>query len=225
MSIRFSQEEFAKLKDLLVIYSCAQKNMKTRLEALEEDFLNRQPYNPIEHIKDRLKSPESIASKLNRRGFPLTAQSARDNLFDIVGLRCICSYARDIFFMADVIKRQPDIKVLSTKDYVSSPKKSGYRSYHMIIEVPIYLTSSTEYMPVEIQLRTQAMDFWASLEHKVRYKYNFNMPEALSVSLEKCADQISEIDNRMFLIQEIADLTNPASFIENFAGTLKKPTN
>ena len=207
MAILFSAEEFAKLKQDLVLFRCALKNMETRVETLLEDFMHLQPYNPIEHVKSRLKSPESIAEKLHRRGYELTAQNARNCLTDIAGMRCICSYAKDIFLMADVFKRQQDIKIISNKDYVTDPKGSGYRSYHLIIEVPIYLTATTEYLPVEVQLRTQAMDFWASLEHKVRYKYNFQMPDTLSRELIECADKIAELDNRMYLIQEIADLT------------------
>lgn len=207
MAILFSANEFSELKGKLVLYQCALKNMNTRIDILLEDFINLQPYNPVEHVKIRLKSPESIAEKLHRRGFEVTTASAVTNLTDIAGIRCICSYARDIFVMVDVIKRQPDIKILSAKDYVSEPKPSGYRSYHLIIEVPIYLTGTTEYIPVEVQLRTQAMDFWASLEHKVRYKYNNQMPETLQRELIECAERIADLDNRMFLVQEIADLT------------------
>jgi len=207
LAVLFSAEEFAKLKEHLVLYRCALMNMETRVNTLLEDFTNIQPYNPIEHVKTRLKSPESIAEKLHRRGLGITAHDARACLTDVAGIRCICSYAKDIFIMADVFKRQPDIKIISEKDYVTDPKPSGYRSYHLIIEVPIYMTATTEYLPVEVQLRTQAMDFWASLEHKVRYKYNNQMPDTLSRELIECADKIAELDNRMYLIQEIADLT------------------
>jgi len=207
MSVLFSSEEFARMKDKLVFYRCALRNMETRVDALLEDFINLQPYNPIEHVKSRVKSPERIAEKLNRRNFPITAQSAFEHLTDIAGMRCICSYAKDIFTMADVFKRQPDIRIIHEKDYISEPKPSGYRSYHLIIEVPIFLTADTHYIPVEIQLRTQAMDFWASLEHKVRYKYNFQMPDTLSNELRDCAERIASLDNRMHLIQEVADLT------------------
>ena len=169
--------------------------------------MHLQPYNPIEHIKARLKTPESIARKLYRRNLPLTAHAAVTNLHDIAGLRCICSYTKDIRLIADVLKRQPDLKLLSEKDYVEYPKTSGYRSHHLILDVPIYLTNRTELLPVEVQIRTQAMDFWATLEHKVRYKYNNQVPTSLSDELFEIAERITELDGRMSLIQDIADLS------------------
>ena len=206
MAVLFSPDEFAKMKEYLVLYNCALKTMVTRMDILVEDFSNLQVYNPIEHVKSRLKSPESIAEKLHRRKWEVTAESARQNLTDIAGLRCICAYAKDIFYIADVFKRQPDIKVLVERNYVTSPKPSGYRSYHLIMEVPIYLSGTTEFLPVEVQIRTQAMDFWASLEHKVRYKYKDEMPQHISHDLIECAEKIAELDNRMYLIQEILDM-------------------
>ena len=205
--ILFSPEEFTKLKEKLILYRCGLKNVETRVETLLEEFANLHPYNPIEHVKSRVKSPESIAGKLHRRGYKITAEDACDHMSDIAGIRCICSYAKDIFYMVDVLKRQPDIKILSEKDYITEPKRTGYRSFHLIVEVPVYFTNKTFYVPVEVQLRTQAMDFWASLEHKVRYKYNNAIPETLSTALIDCADKIAELDKRMYLIQEIADLT------------------
>jgi putative GTP pyrophosphokinase len=207
MGVLFSPEEFAILKKDLVLYTCALKNMETRVETLLEEFRHLQENNPIEHVKSRVKTPESIAAKLDRRGYKLTAQNAREHLTDIAGIRCICSYARDIGTLADVLSNQPDIKILKQRDYVSTPKVSGYRSYHLIIEVPIYLTDKIEHLPVEVQIRTQAMDFWASLEHKVRYRYNDDMPESIIRNLWECAEKISELDNHMFKIQEVAILT------------------
>ena len=206
MGALFSTEEFNKLKQYLVMYRCALNNMRVRVETLLEDFSHLQSYNPIEHIKDRVKSAESIAAKLARRNSPLTADNARITLMDIAGIRCICSYSKDIYLVAEALKRQPDTKILNEKDYVTFPKSSGYRSYHLIVEVPVYLTDSTEFLPVEVQIRTQAMDFWASLEHKVRYKYNNIIPETLAVELVDCAEKIDELDRRMYLVQEIADL-------------------
>jgi len=206
MAVLFSSDEFTKLKEYLVLYRCALRNMTTRMDILLEDFSNLQTFNPVEHVKDRLKSPESIASKLYRQNLELTADSARKHLTDIAGIRCICSYTKDITFMAKVLKSQPDLRVLSEKDYVSNPKPSGYRSYHLILEVPIYLTGTEERLPVEVQIRTQAMDFWATLEHKARYKYADRMPDHLSHELQECADKIAELDDRMYLIQEIVDI-------------------
>jgi len=206
MATLFPPEEFLKLKDHLIVYQCALKNISMRIDILLEDFAHFQAYNPIEHVKTRLKTPESIANKLHRQSLDLTADSARKHLTDIAGVRCICSYAKDIFYITEVLKRQPDMKVRSEKDYVTNPKPSGYRSYHLILDVPIYLTDKMESLPVEVQIRTQAMDFWASLEHKVKYKYKDQMPEHLSRDLIDCAEKIAELDDRMYLIQELADM-------------------
>jgi len=206
MSVLFSNEEFAKLKEYLVLYRCVLKNMTTRMDILLEDFSNLQSNNPIEHVKCRLKTPESIAAKLHRQGLPLTAESAKNHLADIAGIRCICPYTKDITFIAQVLKSQSDLKIISEKDYVNNPKPSGYRSYHLIFEVPIYLSCNEERLPVEVQIRTQAMDFWATLEHKARYKYKDQMPQHLSHELQECAERISDLDNRMLLIQELVDI-------------------
>ena len=202
----FPPGEFAKIKEHLIVYKCALKNISMRFDVLLEDFLNFQVYNPIEHIKTRIKSPESIAEKLHRQNYSITAENAVKYLTDIAGIRCICSYAKDISYIADVLRKQPDITVRSEKDYVTKPKPSGYRSYHLILDVPIYLTDREECLPVEVQIRTQAMDFWASLEHKVKYKYKDKMPEHISSELVDCAEKIADLDNRMYLIQEIVDM-------------------
>lgn len=206
MQILFPPDEFAKMKELLVLYRCALKNMEMRMDVLLEDFNNIQHHNPIEHIKRRLKSYESIAQKLHRLNFPITADSARENLTDIAGLRCICSYAKDITYIAEVFKTQPDMRLISEKNYVEKPKPSGYRSHHLILEVPIYLSDTTVRLPVEVQIRTQAMDFWASLEHKIRYKYKTGMPPHLEEGLRECANQISDLDERMYKIQELINI-------------------
>jgi len=202
----FPEEEFLKLKELLVLYSCALKTVETRVDILLEDFTNFQTYNPIEHIKTRLKSPESIAGKLDRRHLDITVESARAHLTDIAGVRVICSYAKDIEYIANVLKAQSDITLRGERDYITKPKPSGYRSYHLIFNVAVYLSDRTEYLPVEVQIRTQAMDFWASLEHKVKYKYNGHMPDHLSREFIDCAKKIAELDDRMYLIKEIAEM-------------------
>jgi putative GTP pyrophosphokinase len=200
MPILFSDEEFAKLKRVLIIYNCALMNIGTRMDILLEDFKNLQAYNPIEHIKIRMKSPESIAGKLHREKLDITADNARKRCRDIAGLRCICSYARDIYFIADILRKQPDLTVLSERDYVNEPKPSGYRSFHMIIEIPVLFSRETVNIPVEVQIRTQAMDFWAALEHKARYKFDHHVPRNLSDELNACAERIAELDDRMFTI-------------------------
>lgn len=209
MAILFSPDEFARLKDILILYGCALKNVSTRMDIIHDDFKNFQNYNPVEHIKSRLKSPESIAEKLHRLGHEVSSENAQKYLYDIAGLRVICSFAEDIYYIAEVLKRQPDVKVLSEKDYVTHPKPSGYRSYHLILEVPVYMTRDMTRLPVEVQIRTQAMDFWASLEHKVRYKYKEHIPKHLSDELVICAEKIAELDGRMFLVHDIISLINP----------------
>jgi len=206
LAVLFSQDEFTKLKEHLVLYRCALINMTTRMDILLEDFGNLQDSNPIEHVKYRLKSPESIAAKLHRQNLELTVDSAVKHLTDIAGIRCICPYTKDIAYIAKVLKSQADLKVLSEKDYVSQPKPSGYRSYHLIFEVPIYLSNTEKRLPVEVQIRTQAMDFWATLEHKARYKYQDDMPEHLAHDLNECAVKIAELDDRMSLIQDLVNI-------------------
>jgi putative GTP pyrophosphokinase len=211
MAALFTPDEFAKVKDLLIIYGCGLKTVTNKLDILNEDFRSFHKTNPIEHIKSRLKTPESIAAKLFKKGVDVTVESARNCLYDIAGVRIICSFTKDIPSLVQVIKNQSDIAVIDEKDYVSVPKPSGYRSYHIITEVPVYLTESLIKVPVEVQIRTAAMDFWASLEHKVRYKFNEEIPKHLSDELVLCADKIAELDERMFLIHDILNLINPTS--------------
>ena len=204
--MRFATDEFEKLKDALVLYDCALRKMNLRMDILLADYKKLKQRNPVEHIKTRLKSPESVARKLFNNGHTITAANAQTQLFDIAGLRIICYYARDIVDLADVLRRQPGITVLTEKDYVTHPKKSGYRSYHMIIEIPVYLTDSTINLPVEVQIRTQGMDFWASLEHQVRYKYQGEIPKHLYDELTDIASEVASLDERMYLIQELAGM-------------------
>ena len=198
--MRFSEAEFAKLKPMLVLYNCALKTVALRVGILLDDYTTLKAYNPIEHVKTRLKSPESIADKLARLQLDITADHARQHLFDIAGLRCICSYAKDIEAIAAALKRQGDLTIIREKDYVSRPKPNGYRSYHLIVDTPVYLSDRIEVLPVEVQIRTQAMDFWASLEHKVRYKYG-DMPKQFLDELSDCAEQIAALDRKMYQIQ------------------------
>jgi len=208
MSVRFSDEEFAKLKNLMLIYEWGQRVLLTKLNIIHEDLRAFQGSNPIEHIKGRIKSPESIAQKLLKLNVDITAQSAKENLKDVAGIRIICPFAKDIYYLAGLLRAIPDVNILEEKDYVSNPKPSGYRSYHVIMEVPVFYSGQNELIPVELQIRTEAMNFWASLEHKVRYKYNEHIPQHLCDELVACANKISELDERMFLIHEIISLIN-----------------
>jgi len=208
MSVRFSDEEFAKLKNWLLIYEWGQKTLLTKLDIMHEDFRNFQENNPIEHIKGRIKSPESIAEKLYKMDIALTADNAKKYLKDIAGVRIICPFAKDIYQLVGLLRSMSDITIVEEKDYVGSPKPSGYRSYHVIVDVPVFYSGKTEHVTVEVQIRTEAMNFWSTLEHKARYKYQEHIPQHLCDELVICADKIAELDNRMFLIHEIISLIN-----------------
>ena len=202
MSIRFSDEEFAALKKLLLLYEWGQRTLLTKLHIMHEDFRNFQDSNPIEHIRGRIKSPESIARKLHRMQVGLTAENARNCLRDIAGIRIICPFARDIYYLVSLLRSMPGANILDEKDYVGTPKSSGYRSYHLIMEIPVFYSNKTEYVAVEVQIRTEAMNFWATLEHKARYKYQEHIPQHLCDELAVCADKIAELDDRMFFLHE-----------------------
>jgi len=211
MSARFSQEEFARLKDLLFIYEWGQRTLLTKLSIIHEDHRNFHENNPIEYIKGRIKSPESIAQKLYRLGLDITADNAKKHLKDIAGVRIICTFAKDIHYLTGLLHSLPSVNILDEKDYVSAPKPSGYRSYHVILEVPVFYSGKAEYVAVEVQIRTEAMNFWSTLEHKARYKYQEHIPQHLCDELVVCAEKIAELDHRMFLIHEIISLINQDS--------------
>ena len=202
MSVRFSEEEFARLKDLLFVYEWGQRTLLTKLGIIHEDHRNFHENNPIEYIKGRIKSPESIAQKLHRLGFEITAENAQKQLKDIAGVRIICTFAKDIHYLTNLLRNMPNINILDEKDYVSVPKPSGYRSYHVILEVPVFYSGRAENVAVEVQIRTEAMNFWSTLEHKARYKYRGQIPQHLCDELVVCADKMAELDQQMFLINE-----------------------
>ena len=195
--------EARQFRELNMRYTCAIREVKTKLEVLNDDLAIRNQRNPIQMIKSRVKKPESIIEKLHRRGFPISVKSVRENLYDVAGIRVICSFVDDIYTVAEMLARQDDINVLMVKDYIRCPKVNGYRSYHMIIEVPVFFSDRRENMRVEVQIRTIAMDFWASLDHKLKYKKNVKNPELIAAELKKCADTISSVDLRM---QEIRNM-------------------
>lgn len=180
--------------ELMMMYNCALREVKTKFEVLDEEFSVRYNRNPVEGIKTRIKKPISIVKKLNAHSLPINVRTIKENINDIAGVRIICSFPEDIYHLADVFLRQDDIKLIRKKDYIANPKPNGYRSLHLIVEVPIFLTNTTEYMRVEVQLRTIAMDFWASIEHKVRYKKEIKEGELVNKGLKECADRIAELD-------------------------------
>lgn len=187
---------------MMLLYNSALKEVGTKLEILNDEFQHIHQYNPIEHIKSRIKSPESIVKKLKKRGLDSTIENMTEFVNDIAGIRVICSFTSDIYHIAEMIRNQNDIKVISVKDYIISPKESGYKSFHMIVSVPIYLSDSVVDTKVEIQIRTVAMDFWASLEHKMNYKLSQNAPERIKHELFECAQMVSLLDDKMLTLNE-----------------------
>ncbi|WP_370833358.1 GTP pyrophosphokinase, partial [Eubacterium ventriosum] len=189
-------------KMLMTYYECAILEVKTKLDVLNKEFQANELRNPIETIKTRIKSPASIMEKLERKGFELSIQSIKDNLDDVAGIRVICSFVDDIYKVADMLTNQDDIKILSKKDYIKNPKKNGYRSLHLVVEIPIFLSNEKKPMRVEVQIRTIAMDFWASLEHEIHYKKFSNSNVEAVKQLTECADVIYETDMKMLKIRK-----------------------
>lgn len=195
------QEPIKEIQMLLTYYECAILEVKTKLDVLNKEFMANEFRNPIETIKSRIKKPASIMEKLERKGFDLSIQSIKDNLDDVAGVRVICSFVDDIYKVADMLTKQDDIKVISRKDYIKNPKKNGYRSLHLVVEIPIFLSNEKKNMRVEVQIRTIAMDFWASLEHEIHYKKSNSNAEAVK-QLSECADIIYETDIKMMSIRK-----------------------
>ena len=185
-----------------LVYNAALRQIQTKMEILNEEFQHVHRYNPIEHIKARIKTPESIVKKLKRYGYESTISNMIDYINDIAGIRIICSFTSDIFRIAEMIAEMKDIKVVSVKDYITYPKPSGYKSYHMLVTVPVYLSDRTVDTKVEIQIRTVAMDFWASLEHKMHYKFEKDAPQHIKDELIECAKLVSDLDARMLTLNE-----------------------
>lgn len=183
---------------LMMQYRCAMLEIKTKLEVLNMDLSMEKERNPFESIQCRIKSPESIAEKLSRKGVEMTASNVEKYISDVAGIRVICSFPDDIYALADKLCRQDDIVVVERKDYIANPKPNGYRSLHLILDIPIFLANEKKHMLVEVQFRTIAMDFWASLEHKVRYKKKLGEnADEIAEELKQCADDISVLDRRM----------------------------
>ena len=195
-------EDVDNWKTIMFLYNAALKEVGTKLEILNDEFQHVHRYNPIEHIKTRIKTPESIVKKLKRLELDITIDNMIKNIHDIAGVRLICSFTSDIYRLAEMIGNQSDLKVLSIKDYIKNPKESGYKSFHMLVTVPVFLSDSVVETKVEIQIRTIAMDFWASLEHKIYYKFEGNAPEYISQGLKECADMVSALDDKMLSLNE-----------------------
>ncbi len=190
-------DQMYKFIELEHLYDSAIREVKTKLEILDSEFRTKYSYNPIHHIEDRLKSPESMFKKLQRNNLPFTVESVRENLFDIAGVRVICNYIEDIYQVADLLTAQDDVTLIKRKDYIANPKANGYRSLHLVIETPVYLSEQKELVNVEVQIRTIAMDFWASLEHELKYKTDTEVSAELAEQLRLCAETIAQTDLKM----------------------------
>lgn len=188
--------------EVILVYNAALKEIGTKLEILSDEFQHVHRYNPIEHIKSRIKTSESIVKKLKRYGYESTIENMVQYVNDIAGVRVVCSFTSDIYRIAEMLANQNDIRILSIKDYIKNPKESGYKSYHMLVSVPIFLSDRVVDTKVEIQIRTVAMDFWASLEHKIRYKFEGNAPQHIKTELVECAKMVSDLDARMLSLNE-----------------------
>ena len=190
-------------KETMFLYGAALKQITAKIEIMNDEFTERYDYSPIEHIKSRLKTADSIVRKLKADGYEVTIENMKEKLSDIAGIRIICSFMSDIYQIADMIAKQADVTVLYVKDYIKKPKPNGYKSYHMVVTIPVYLTDGPVETKVEIQIRTVAMDFWASLEHKIAYKLEGNPPVKLLQELKACADMVDILDAKMFSLNEV----------------------
>ncbi len=188
--------------DFLLFHKFALDEMNTKITILNEEFQLIHSYNPIEHIKSRIKTPESIMDKLIRKGYEISLENARDHIYDVAGIRIITSFTSDIYNLSKLICNIKDIRVIQIKDYIKEPKSNGYRSLHLLLEVPIYLSDRIEYLKLEVQLRTIAMDFWASLEHKIYYKFDKTVPSYLTEQLKDCAELANFLDEKMLSIND-----------------------
>lgn len=190
-------------EESMAYYRCAIMEVETKLKVLNEEFSLQHDRNPINSIQSRVKSLLSIKEKLEKDDKPFTIESIEENLFDVAGVRVICSFPDDVYLVADALLGQDDITLIKKKDYIENPKPNGYRSLHLIIEIPIFLAKEKKMMPVEIQLRTIAMDSWATLEHQLRYKKDFDFTDEMAAELQRCADISAELDARMDALQNV----------------------
>ncbi|MBQ8624596.1 MAG: GTP pyrophosphokinase family protein [Agathobacter sp.] len=197
--LEFVKRNSIPFETLISYYRCAIMEVETKFKVLDEQYALRYDRNPIESIKSRVKSSDSLLKKIRKKDIPLTLEAIEENIWDIAGIRVICSYQDDIYLLAECLLQQDDVKLIEVKDYIKNPKANGYRSLHLIVEVPIFLQEEKRNMKVEVQLRTIAMDFWASLEHKLRYKKNLSEEQIaeLSNQLEECAQISADLDMRM----------------------------
>ncbi|MBQ1189779.1 MAG: GTP pyrophosphokinase family protein [Lachnospiraceae bacterium] len=197
-----NKDQVDQWKSTMFLYSSALKSINTKIEILNNEFIQLYNYNPIEHVTSRLKTPQSIVKKLKSKGREVDIENMVEHVNDIAGIRIICSFMSDIYPIADMIAKQADITVLYVKDYIKNPKENGYKSYHMVVTIPVYLSDGKIETKVEIQIRTIAMDFWASLEHKIAYKFEGHAPDYIEAELKDCADMVHMLDAKMYSLNQ-----------------------
>lgn len=208
----FENDDFPKkvesLTQMYQLYSAGIKGLRAKLEILDSEFMLGYDHNPIHHIEYRLKSPTSIQEKLDRKSLPLTVENVWKHVNDVAGVRVICSFLEDIYHVSGLLLAQSDVSLVRKKDYIVTPKDSGYRSLHLVVAIPIYLSSRAEHVQVEVQFRTIAMDFWASLEHQLKYKSHKDIPQNLRDELLECSNSISKLDRQMQGIHQKINMEN-----------------
>ena len=190
-------KEDKELEKLILKYSAALKTLETQISILLQDYEHKNNYNPVEHIKSRIKSYDSATKKLISRGYELTTKNIEDHVHDMVGLRIVCSFLSDVYEIVKIIEDSDQITIRDKKDYITNPKDTGYYSYHLLVYVPVYLIDGVTLVEAEIQIRTVAMDFWASLDHKITYKFKGEIPEEIKEGMHKCAEDIHALDQKM----------------------------
>nr|WP_309100034.1 GTP pyrophosphokinase family protein [Fredinandcohnia onubensis] len=205
MSIGIRMNQFKDMKVELIrfmmSYKFALEEMMTKINILKQEFKYIHDYNPIEHVSSRLKSPESILNKIQRKGYDYSFESITENIRDIAGIRITCAYISDIYKISEMLQKQKDVTLIECKDYIKNPKPNGYQSLHLIVQIPIFMSDREEHIFVEIQIRTIAMDFWASLEHKIYYKYNKEIPQHMKDELKEAAITAAQLDKKMEKLQ------------------------
>jgi len=199
-----NKDEEIKIEEFLLKTDFALKMLETELDILMREYEHKNKYNPVEHIKSRIKSKDSAIKKLERKKCEVTADNIMKNVHDMIGIRIVCSFLSDVSDIVNIIKNSKHLKIKSEKDYITTPKNTGYISYHIIVLVPIYLNEGTEYVEAEIQIRTIAMDFWATLDHKIRYKFDQQIPQEVQTEMYNCSMDIKSLDSKM---QKLNDIT------------------
>ena len=196
------------VSELMLKYNFALQLLETQFNILIKEFEFKNKYNPVEHMKSRLKTEKSIIDKLNKKGYEVTTKNMILHVHDIIGIRIVCSFLEDVYDIVDIIKSSKQFKIKEEKDYIKNPKSTGYMSYHLIILVPIYLNETVEHVEAEIQIRTSAMDFWASIDHKVQYKFPSEIPEEVKKEMYNCSLDIRKLDEKMQQLNEFVNKYN-----------------